>query len=135
MPEEQAKRNESGQFVAGQSGNKGGRRKGSISISALIKRTVNKSDAKKIVDGLIELAINKPVPRTVFTKDGGSYEAIDPTEAKLYQFAVTTLLERIDGKVSQPIGGDADHPLTFTIDLTSGGNATSDPLPAPPVIS
>lgn len=121
-------------FQPGQSGNPGGRRKGSISIAALLKRTVNKSDAKKIVDSLIELATHKPEPRTCYTKNGDSYEALDPTEAKLYQFAVTTLLDRIDGKVVQPIAGDTDHPLVFTIDLASGSNADNS-VPAPPAVS
>lgn len=118
-------------FAKGQSGNPGGRPKGAVSITTMLRRKLLEGDAETIVKNLIALATRVPEQRN-FEKTIGEgivtiYEAYDPIEAKLHQWAVDTILERIDGKVTQPIGGDDNAPaIRFNIDPGKSltGNAT-----------
>lgn len=114
-------------FEKGKSGNPGGRPKGSVSITTLLRHKLLEADAQTIVDNLVALATRIPEQRE-FKKtnsDGEEYyyEAYDPIEAKLHQWAVDTILERLDGKVTQPIGGDPARPLLFSSTLPGLGNA------------
>lgn len=108
MAEEQddKQRNRSGRgfgkpFEKGQSGNPGGRPKGAISLTTVLRQQLTEGDAQTIVNNLIRLATTNPT---------------DAIEAKLHQWAVDTILERLDGKVTQPLSGDTDNPLRFVID-------------------
>lgn len=113
-------RNEKGQFVKGVSGNPEGPRVGQVSIVAAIKRQLTTGDVDTIARNLLDLATRVPEQRT-FRKDGKDgeplyYEAYDTNEVKLHQWAVDTILERLDGKVPQQLTGDSDSPLAFIID-------------------
>lgn len=108
QPVQQASgRNEKGQFVKGVSGNPEGPRVGQVSIVAAIKRQLTTGDVDTIAKNLIDLATRVP--------ESGE-DGIDPIEAKLHQWAVDTILERLDGKVPQQLTGDSDSPLAFIID-------------------
>lgn len=121
-------------FKKGQSGNPSGKRKGTVSIAATLRNVLSQDQADQIVANLIELATNIPLRRQVYGcnckmhgKDGDTYETYDGVEAKLHQWAVDTILERLDGKVTQPIGGDDNAPaIRFNIDPGKSltGNAT-----------
>ncbi len=100
-------RNEKGQFAKGVSGNPEGPRVGQVSIVAAIKRQLTTGDVDTIAKNLIDLATQVP--------ESGE-DGIDPIEAKLHQWAVDTILERLDGKVPQQLTGDSDSPLAFIID-------------------
>lgn len=109
-------------FKKGVSGNPDGKPKGALSITPILRQTITEDDIRVIVGNLIATARRKPQKQTIHTKFG-SYETIDATEAKLYDSAVQTILERLDGKVTQPIGGDPARPLLFTSTLPGLGNA------------
>lgn len=103
-------------FQPGKSGNPGGRPKGAVSLTTILRKKLTECDADTLAQNLLDLALKLPKPRTVNVKGGGSYEAIDPVEAKMHQWAVDTLLDRIDGRVAIPIRGE-DKPLVrFIID-------------------
>lgn len=96
-------------FKPGQSGNPSGRRKGSKSLTAALHRRILDGDVDTIANNLIELATKKPEQIQLAGRGNEVYTAIDSNEAKLHQWAVDTILERIDGKVSQPIDQTSTH--------------------------
>lgn len=86
-------------FQKGQSGNPSGRPKGSKSITPVLRETIAENDIAIIVRNLIDDAKNRPQLRTIVTK-GGSYETYDNNEVRMYLEARTTILDRLDGKLS-----------------------------------
>lgn len=110
-------------FKKGKSGNPSGRPKGSVSIAATLRNLITQEQADQIASDLIAQATTVPKPKTRYTQDGSTYEAYDPVEVKLYESAREIVLERLDGKVTQPIGGDPARPLLFTSTLPGLGNA------------
>lgn len=116
-------------FKKGQSGNPSGKRAGSVSIAATLRNVMSQEQADTVVRNLIALATSIPQRRQVYGcnckmhgKDGETYETYDGVEAKLHQWAVDTILERLDGKVTQPIGGDPARPLLFSSTLPGLSN-------------
>lgn len=106
-------------FTKGQSGNPGGRPKGSVSITTMLRHKLLEGDAETIVNNLIALATTVPEQRKFERTIGEGivtiYEAYDPIEAKLHQWAVDTILERLDGKVTQPLSNADGEPLTVRV--------------------
>lgn len=99
-------------FKPGVSGNPGGRPKGAASITSALKRKVLEGEADTVADNLIKLALAIPESKQRQGKDGESYyDLLDTNEVKLHQWAVDTLLDRIDGKVTQVVAGDPNRPL------------------------
>jgi hypothetical protein len=87
------------QFKKGQSGNPGGRPKGSISLVNLIRRrlTENPELADAIADNLIALAAQ------------GDQKAIN---------AIREILDRVDGKVPQQVDAKVEGDIVVRCELT-----------------
>lgn len=101
-------------FQKGQSGNPSGRPKGAISPTSTLRRLLSEPDAEKMIRNIIELATNKPQAKSFQSKDGETvYEAIDGNEVKMYVWANDFIIERLDGKVTQPLSNPDGTPLVF----------------------
>lgn len=100
----------------------GGRTPGSVSLTTTLRHIITQEQADKIINDQLAIATTKPEPRKRYTKDGQVYFAYDPVEVSLYDKAVDRILERLDGKVTQPIGGDPARPLLFSSTLPGLGN-------------
>lgn len=90
-------------FQKGKSGNPGGRPRGAVSITTRLKATLTEGDADTIVSNLIRLALSVPEMREVTTGRGEFQtvtEQYDRTEVDLHKWAVDTIINRLDGKIS-----------------------------------
>lgn len=97
-------RNPDGTFPKGVSGNQGGggRPKGSVSLTTILRRRLQQEEADTIIDNLIDTALSKPESKQRLGKDGEHYyDLVDGNEVKLHQWAVDLLIERIDGKTPE----------------------------------
>ena len=101
---------------------KGGRTPGSVSLTTTLRHIITQEQADKIINDQLAIATSKPVPRERYTKDGQAYLAYDAVEVAMYEKALDRILERLDGKVTQPIGGDPARPLLFSSTLPGLGN-------------
>ena len=90
-------------FKPGVSGNPGGRPKGAASLTSAIKRKVLEGEADTIAENLIRLAVNVPEQKEFAGKGDTTYIALDGNEVKLHQWAVDTILDRIDGKTPEKV--------------------------------
>ena len=106
IPEEQQENSKSNdrpwlkqyQFKKGQSGNPGGRPKGSVSIEAALRRRLaDGEDGDKIVQGLVTQALRKALE--------GDYKFFN------------LILERIDGRIADRIAGHDGGPLFSEEDI------------------
>ncbi len=112
-------------FKPGQSGNPGGRPKGAVSLTSRLRARLTDGDAKTIIENLIALATRVPEQRSFERTVGNGtveiIEAYDAVEVRLYQWAVDTILERLDGKVKQTLAGDTDRPFSIILNTTIPG--------------
>lgn len=99
----------------------GGRTPGSVSLTTTLRHVITQKQADKIIKDLIETASTKPVPQTRYSKDGQPYEAYDAVEVGMWEKARDTILERLDGKVTQPLSNDPDNPVAFIINTNLPG--------------
>lgn len=87
------------QFKKGQSGNPGGRPKGSVSIEAELRRRLADGEVgEKIVEGLVTQALKQAL--------GGDYKFFN------------MILERIDGRIADRLAGHDGGPLFTDEDMT-----------------
>lgn len=118
-------------FEKGKSGNPGGRPKGSVSITTILRRKLTEGDAETVANNLLSLALRIPEQRS-FEKTIGDgivtiFEAYDPVEVKLHQWAVDTILDRLDGKVPQKLSGDPDgNPIDILVRYDREAKHASD---------
>jgi hypothetical protein len=86
------------QFKPGQSGNPGGRPKGSVSIEAELRRRLdNGEEGEKIVKGLVTQALRRALE--------GDYKFFN------------MILERVDGRVADRLAGHDGGPLFSDEDM------------------
>lgn len=95
-------------FQKGQSGNPAGRPPGTKLLGPIIRRILEEPDARKGT-----LNHDLIAQRLITMAKAGDLDAIK------------VVLDRVDGKVAQPISGDPENPtpaFTFTIQRASGEN-------------
>ncbi len=97
--EDQTKNNKPWLFQPGESGNPGGRPKGTFSIRRLIAERVqqNPEEAKQIIDAVYR-------------------RALADNDSKEFKY-IETIIESVDGKLTQPIGGDPNRPIVVVTNI------------------